>query len=83
MIIAKLSKGNQDLKGLRLPLCLSGIQLGEMTFDNTKNNLRTSCLRVRMSYSMLLGFPPRLLQLMLPLQKCIGVPFEVVDTEND
>lgn len=59
IIMTKLSKGNQDLKGLMLPLCLSGILLGEMTFDNTKNNLRTSCLHLLECHTACYwAFPP-------------------------
>lgn len=34
--MAECFKGNGDLKGLGLPFCLSGILLGEMTFDSRK-----------------------------------------------
>lgn len=77
--MTKLSKGNQDLKGL-LPLCLSGILLGEMTFDNTKNNLRTRCLHMLECHTACYWASPPLTAVNA---SSIGVPFEVVDTEND
>lgn len=51
-------KGNGALKGLGLPLCLSGILLGEMTFDNTENILRTSCLYLLNVILQVTGLPP-------------------------
>lgn len=47
----KTFEKNRDFKEARLPLCLAGILLAEMTFDK----LFTP---VRMSSSTLLGFPP-------------------------
>lgn len=84
LIMATRCKGNRHLKGPRLPLCLSGTRLGEMTFDNTKNNLRTSCLHLLECHTACYwAFPPRLLAVDASSQICIGLPFEVVDTEND
>lgn len=46
IIKTKWFKEHGGLRGAVLPLCLSGILLGEITFDNTKHNLRTSCLHL-------------------------------------